>query len=630
MCSCERKRPEKATRTTAASSAMRRTSILAIVLSTLSCSPPPVAPFLAPRCKLGGTTADAHQHRSRRGGVLLRRRQRSQASRVAIAGRGEAEAGRLQSTVSAVVAPREIPAAADFEELAAEAASRQEQRSRKLASATSKENTKTDLFRMKKFHHVEFYCGDATATAGRFIFGLGMNLVAKSDQSTGNTQHASYVVQSNDLRFVCTAPYSLATAAPPATAAAAAATAESLPAGDGGQEDTSPLPGFDPAAAHEFFRRHGLAGRAIGIEVEDASYAYDQCIERAGSDGASASVQPPTRVSDLDGRGAATIAEVRAYGDVVLRFISFESESGAGAPGVEAGGVGVGGEGGAFTGAFLPNFVDVGDEAGARRDFGLQRADHIVGNVWDMLEHGEYLTGMTGMHEFAEFAAADVGTGESGLNSIVLASNNEMVLLPLNEPTFGTAKKSQIQTFLEQNDGPGLQHIALKTNDIFRTIRLMRANSAFGGLEFMAPPGRAYYRDVPSRIPSLTEDQLRQLEELGLLADKDDDGVLLQVFTKPVGDRPTLFFEIIQRIGCAFEATEEDSEGDRGVFGERDPDGSPNGQERGSSEDGVGAPKGEVLQRGGCGGFGLGNFKALFEAIEKYESTLATGTGGER
>ncbi|CAM9816096.1 unnamed protein product, partial [Hapterophycus canaliculatus] len=123
-------------------------------------------------------------------------------------------------------------------------------------------------------------------------------------------------------------------------------------------------------------------------------------------------------------------------------------------------------------------------------------------------------------------------------------------------------------------------------------------------------------------------------QELGLLADKDDDGVLLQVFTKPVGDRPTLFFEIIQRIGCAFEATEEDSEGDRGVFGpppeDRTPDGNPSGEGRSSSEEVVGAPKGEVLQRGGCGGFGLGNFKALFESIEKYESTLATGTGGER
>ncbi|CAN0364091.1 unnamed protein product, partial [Hapterophycus canaliculatus] len=166
--------------------------------------------------------------------------------------------------------------------------------------------------------------------------------------------------------------------------------------------------------------------QAIGIEVEDAAHAHDQCVKRGGIDSVSASVQPPTRVTDFDGRGAATISEVRAYGDVVLRFISFEPEPGpgAGAASVETGG---GGDGEGFTGAFLPNFVDVGVEAGVRRDFGLQRADHVVGNVWDMLEHGEHITGMTGMHEFAEFAAADVGTGDSGLNSIVLASNNEMV-----------------------------------------------------------------------------------------------------------------------------------------------------------------------------------------------------------
>lgn len=111
----------------------------------------------------------------------------------------------------------------------------------------------------------------------------------------------------------------------------------------------------------------------------------------------------------------------------------------------------------------------------------------------------------------------------------------------------------------------------------------------------------------------------RRRKELGLLADKDDDGVLIQVFTKPVGDRPTLFFEIIQRIGCAFEATDGDSEGDRGVFGP-----SP-GREQDGVAVSLAGEGGEVLQRGGCGGFGLGNFKALFESIEKYESTLATG-----
>eukprot|EP00903_Cladosiphon_okamuranus_P005811 g5755.t1 len=603
------------TRSGRAGAAPGRSKGILVVLIALGCSPALVTPFLTQpadnlaatgRTSPASTAAERGFRRSPQGRTGLKRRRTDHK----VAGGAVVEAA------------EEVEAAPSrglsFDELADQAAERQEQRTRRLTSATMKENTKTDLFRMKKFHHVEFYCGDATATASRFIWGLGMKLVAKSDQSTGNTKHASYVVQSNDLRFVCTAPYSLATATPPTTSTA---TSESgAPSSPSTPPSSSPLPGFDPAAAHEFFRRHGLAGRAIGIEVEDAADAFQQCMASCGTAGvaANASVQPPTRVSDLDGRGAATISEVRAYGDVVLRFISFEEE-----PGPK-------GEGEGFTGAFLPNFEDVGvgDGAGGgvagREDFGLQRADHIVGNVWDMLEHGEYIRGMTGMHEFAEFAAADVGTGDSGLNSIVLASNNEMVLLPLNEPTFGTVKKSQIQTFLEQNDGPGLQHIALKTNDIFRTMRLMKANSDFGGFEFMAPPGPAYYRDVPQRIPSLTEDQLEQLEELGLLADKDDDGVLLQVFTKPVGDRPTLFFEIIQRIGCPFEATEADNEGDRGVFGP-----SPDAKKGGAAPAagaGAGAGQGEVLQRGGCGGFGLGNFKALFESIEKYESTLATGT----
>eukprot|EP00904_Undaria_pinnatifida_P006365 jgi/Undpi1/2859/HiC_scaffold_14.g06236.m1 len=557
---------------------------------------------------------------------------------------------------------RAIFTSKDFAGLAARAAATQQQRTRKLSSATKKENPKTDRFRMKKFHHVEFYCGDATAAASRFIWGLGMSLVAKSDQSTGNTQHASYVVQSNDLRFVCTAPYSLLSAAPSPPSSAEAAVGAVNTA-----SSCSPLPGYDPKAAHEFFRRHGMAGRAIGIEVDDAALAYEQCLSHSGrggggSGGVSVSVQPPARVTDRDGRGSATIAEVKAYGDVVLRFISFDGHRAGG-----RGNTGAGGEtaaaaklkseteagtetntasntefgntepgtdsemeadtDGAFSGAFLPNFVDVGGGepgAGPPQGYGLERADHIVGNVWDMLEHGDYITGMTGMHEFAEFSAADVGTIDSGLNSIVLASNNQMVLLPLNEPTFGTAKKSQIQTFLEQNEGPGLQHIALKTNDIFRTMRLMRANSGFGGFEFMDAPGEGYYRDVPGRIPSLTENQLKQLEELGLLADKDDDGVLLQVFTKPVGDRPTLFFEIIQRIGCPFEATEGDNEGDRGVTSP-----IPDGGGGVVGVVGTGGRPGEVLQRGGCGGFGLGNFKALFESIEKYESTLSVGTGDE-
>jgi 4-hydroxyphenylpyruvate dioxygenase len=154
-------------------------------------------------------------------------------------------------------------------------------------------------------------------------------------------------------------------------------------------------------------------------------------------------------------------------------------------------------------------------------------------------------------------------------------------------------RKSQIQTYLEQNEGAGLQHLALKTSDIFATIRKMRdASQGMFGFELMKRPSNQYYRELPERLgDQLTPDQYKELEELGILADADDEGVLLQLFTKPIGDRPTFFFEIIQRIGCIIER-QQDSDTDA------------------------------VFERPGCGGFGQGNFRELFKAIEDHEKTL--------
>lgn len=153
-------------------------------------------------------------------------------------------------------------------------------------------------------------------------------------------------------------------------------------------------------------------------------------------------------------------------------------------------------------------------------------------------------------------------------------------------------RKSQIQTYLEQNEGAGLQHLALKTSDIFATIRKMRdASHGLFGFELMKRPSDAYYRELPDRLgDQLTPAQYKELEELGILADADDEGVLLQLFTKPVGDRPTFFFEIIQRIGCIIEHSQGS---DAAVF-----------------------------ERPGCGGFGQGNFRELFKSIEDHEKTL--------
>ena len=161
----------------------------------------------------------------------------------------------------------------------------------------------------------------------------------------------------------------------------------------------------------------------------------------------------------------------------------------------------------------------------------------------------------------------------------------------MNEPTYGTRRRSQIQTYLVHHGGEGVQHIALFTDDIFRTVAAMRKAGRRGGFAFMDAPSAEYYRELPERIGGALEaDALAQAEELGLLVDRDDQGVLIQVFTRPLGDRPTLFLEIIQRVGCMVD----------------DPDGE----------------EGEQIQSGGCGGFGKGNFKELFKSVEEFERSL--------
>jgi len=287
-----------------------------------------------------------------------------------------------------------------------------------------------------------------------------------------------------------------------------------------------------------------------------------------------------TNDADESAASGCHMAEVELYGDVVLRYISFsddydhaEASSKDRLP-------------------FLPHLAPMEGKIAQRPTFGLRRIDHAVGNVPDLLATLTYVQSFTGFHEFAEFTSEDVGTVDSGLNSVVLASDTEDVLLPLNEPTQGK-RKSQIQTFLEQNEGAGLQHLALKTDDIFETIRQMRAaEEELGGFELMKRPSDAYYRELPDRLgDKLSQKQYEQLEDLGILADADDEGILLQVFTKPIGDRPTFFFEIIQRVGCLY--TPDDAEQDAAQ-----------------------------LERPGCGGFGQGNFRELFKAIEEHEKTL--------
>ncbi|GMI76279.1 4-hydroxyphenylpyruvate dioxygenase, phytoene desaturation 1 [Hibiscus trionum] len=403
-------------------------------------------------------------------------------------------------------------------------------------------NPKSDRFAVKRFHHIEFWCTDATNTARRFSWGLGMQSVAKSDLSTGNMTHASYLLRSGQLNFLFTAPYS-----------PSIALSQNL-----SPQSTASIPSFDHALCRSFSASHGLAVRAIALEVDDAETAFAISV----SHGALPSSPPIT----LGNNNEATLSEVKLYGDVVLRYISYNKN----------------------IDSFLPGFEKLEDGLSYPLDYGIRRLDHAVGNVPALGPAVSYVKSFTGFHEFAEFTAEDVGTSESGLNSVVLANNEEMVLLPMNEPVFGTKRKSQIQTYLEHNEGAGVQHLALVSEDIFRTLREMRQRSLVGGFEFMPSPPPTYYKNLKQRAGDiLSDEQIKECEELGILVDRDDQGTLLQIFTKPVGDRPTMFIEIIQRIGCMVKDEE-----------------------------------GKQYQKGGCGGFGKGNFSELFKSIEEYEKSL--------
>ncbi|KAJ7965052.1 4-hydroxyphenylpyruvate dioxygenase [Quillaja saponaria] len=409
-------------------------------------------------------------------------------------------------------------------------------------------NPRSDRFTVKRFHHIEFWCTDASNTARRFSWGLGMHQVAKSDLSTGNLTHASYLLRSGELCFLFTAPYSPSIAAQ-----------ENV-----GPTATASIPTFDHAACRAFSASHGLAVRSIAMEVEDAEIAFSNSV----ANGAKPSSQPII----LDNR--AVIAEVQLYGDVVLRYISYKNPSQRSDRNPDS--------------WFLPKFEQMDELSSYPLDFGIRRLDHAVGNVPELARALAYVKQFTGFHEFAEFTAEDVGTSESGLNSSVLANNEETLLLPINEPVFGTKRKSQIQTYLEHNEGAGVQHLALMSEDIFKTLREMRRRSGIGGFEFMPSPPPTYFKNLKSRAGDvLTNEQIKECEELGILVDRDDQGTLLQIFTKPVGDRPTIFIEIIQRVGCMLKDD-----------------------------------KGNVYQKGGCGGFGKGNFSELFKSIEEYEKML--------
>jgi 4-hydroxyphenylpyruvate dioxygenase len=288
---------------------------------------------------------------------------------------------------------------------------------------------------------------------------------------------------------------------------------------------------------HEIGRhhlRHGDGVRVIALSVPDAGNAYRTAVDR-GANG----VREPHETSDE--HGGVTTATIAAYGDTLHTFV----------------------ERSGYKGAFLPGFV--AEKLAPRGgDVGLLAIDHIVGNV--ELGHMEtwvkFYEDVFGMTEMLHFSDEDISTEYSALMSKVVTSGNGRIKFPINEPAEGK-RKSQIDEYLEFYGGPGAQHIAVASRDIVKTVEQLRER----GVEFLTTP-ESYYDDVPERIGEIEED-LEDLRKQGILIDRDDEGYLLQIFTKPVGDRPTMFFEIIERHGAR--------------------------------------------------GFGEGNFKALFEAIEREQ-----------
>jgi 4-hydroxyphenylpyruvate dioxygenase len=288
-----------------------------------------------------------------------------------------------------------------------------------------------------------------------------------------------------------------------------------------------------PAAQH--VHAHGDGVRDIALWVDDAREAFRAAVARGARP-----VQEPTVLRDEDGE--VVIAAIHTYGDTIHSLVERRG----------------------YRGLFLPGFRRV--EARYRpAPVGLQYVDHIVGNVelGRMNEWVGFYERVMGFKNLISFDDSDISTEYSSLMSKVVSNGNERIKFPINEPAKGK-KKSQIDEYLEFYGGPGAQHLALATEDIISTVTALRDR----GVEFLNVP-TTYYDDLQHRVGKIDE-PVDRLQELGILVDRDPDGYLLQIFTKPVEDRPTVFYEIIERKGAR--------------------------------------------------SFGKGNFKALFEAIEREQA----------
>lgn len=368
----------------------------------------------------------------------------------------------------------------------------------------------SDRFPVNGWDAIVFVVGNATQAAHYYQSVWGMELVAYRGPEQGERDHKSFVLRSGSIRFVI----------------------------KGAVHPDSPL------IAHH--ATHGDGVVDIALEVPDV----DKCIAQARSAGATVLEEPRTITDET---GTVRVAAIATYGQtrhtLVQRVV----------------------DGVRYTGAYLPGYVPAAStfrkrDGAPKRIF--QALDHIVGNVelGKMDEWVGFYNRVMGFTNMAEFVGDDIATDYSALMSKVVANGNHRVKFPLNEPAVA-ARKSQIDEYLEYYGGPGAQHLAVATNDILTAVDTLRAE----GVEFLATPD-AYYEDpeLRARIGEVRV-PVAELQKRGILVDRDEDGYLLQIFTKPLGDRPTIFFEIIERHGSL--------------------------------------------------GFGKGNFKALFEALEREQDS---------
>ena len=357
----------------------------------------------------------------------------------------------------------------------------------------------TDTFPINGTDYIEFLVGNAKQAAHYYGSAFGFRTVAYRGPETGTRDRASYLVQQGKVRFILT------TAMSPAS----------------------------PMAQH--VHRHGDGVRDLALWVDDAREAFSRAVERGAR-----AVQEPTVLKDE--HGEVVIAAISTYGDTIHSLVERRN----------------------YRGLFMPGFRPV-ESLYTPEPVGLEFVDHCVGNVelGKMNTWVKFYEVVMGFKNLISFDDKDISTEYSSLMSKVVASGNERIKFPINEPAEGK-KKSQIDEYLEFYGGPGVQHIAIITKDIVNTVTQLRNR----GVEFLRVPS-SYYDTLLDRVGKIDED-VGPLKELGILVDRDDEGYLLQIFTKPVEDRPTLFYEIIQRKGAR--------------------------------------------------SFGKGNFKALFEAIEREQA----------